>query len=87
MSIWGSIGDGEVAALENSGDAANYRGEGEPDIVVDVATATSWHKLIRLALISDGEGTVDEECLLTSAAARQVAGWLVTAADRVDGAR
>jgi hypothetical protein len=71
MSIWSSVSHGgpEIVALENDGDAANYRGEGEPDVQVDVA-ATGQHELIRLALWRDEGELLDLEVLLTPRAAR-----------------
>lgn len=75
--------DGDpIVGLENDGEAANYRGEGEPCVNVDVAT-TSWHNLTRLALFDDG-GDVDSEVLLTADAARMLSARLTQAADRIE---
>jgi hypothetical protein len=83
MSIWSSVGAGgpEILALENDGDAANYRGEGEPTIAVDVAT-TGHHELIRLALWRDEQPAVDMDVLLTRDAAAQIRDRLTTALER-----
>jgi hypothetical protein len=72
MSIWSSIGRGDpdVMAIENDGDAVNYRGEGTPDVHVDLATARSWHELIRLQVWRDDEPRLDVEVLLPPDAAR-----------------
>lgn len=71
MGIWSSVDprDHPVMALADDGDAANYRGEGEPDVSVDVATTTH-HGLIRLAMWRDGQSVLDvEDVLLTREAA------------------
>lgn len=79
MSIWSSVGIGfgsefvHVMAIENNDDATNYRGEGTPDINVDVATARSWHDRVRLSLWRDaasGVGGFEAEVLLTPDAVR-----------------
>ncbi|MFG2976284.1 hypothetical protein ACGFYY_25290 [Streptomyces sp. NPDC048331] len=49
MSIWSSVPGPDIYALDASSEAANYRAEGEPMTVVDVAT-TTFHDRIRLAL-------------------------------------
>lgn len=83
MSIWNSVGGDPVPALENDGDAANYRGEGQPRVSVDVATALNHHRLIRLAMWDDG-GDVDQEVLLSAGAARHLAARLIHAAENAE---
>ncbi|MGV9756910.1 hypothetical protein ACWDUC_13980 [Streptomyces tricolor] len=65
MSIWSSVPGPDILALDGSNDAAKYRAEGEPTIVVDVAT-TGHHDHIRLCLY-DG---ADVDALLSPEAAR-----------------
>lgn len=85
MSIWASVDIGsakEVDVLLNETDASNYRGEGAPDAWVDVATARSWHQLIRFSITATAEGRGDvAEVLIAPAAARLLAARLIKAAD------
>ncbi|MBW8703732.1 hypothetical protein MBT84_29475 [Streptomyces sp. MBT84] len=74
MSTWASIPGPDILALDGSNRAANYRAEGEPTIVMDVAT-TGHHNHIRVCLY-DG---ADVEALLSPAAARMLR-------DRLDAA-
>jgi hypothetical protein len=45
MSIWTSVGE-PIKALDGDLDGANYRAEGEPDLIIDVAV-TDYHKHLR----------------------------------------
>lgn len=84
MSIWSSLGGPELFALDGSTDAANYLGEGQPNVTVDVAT-TSNHRLIRLALFDFGPETpVDVDMLLTADTARLLATRLTAAAEAIE---
>jgi hypothetical protein len=57
MSIWSSIGD-PALAVDNDGPDVNYRGEGKPNVIVDVAR-TGHHPLIRLNLWRN-DGAMDD---------------------------
>jgi hypothetical protein len=79
VSIWASEAGPDVPAMTNSSDAANYRGEWEPNRIIDVATARSWHDLIRVAWWNE-DGLGGDELLLTPNAARELAAKLLAAA-------
>lgn len=66
MSIWASIPGDDIRALNGADEAANYRAEGEPVIVIDVAT-TGFHDHIRLSLF---DGCPDVDAVLSRDAAR-----------------
>jgi hypothetical protein len=76
----------DVRALNGHSDAANYRGEGEPDITIDVATAPSYHDLIRLAVFDD-RNRIDECPLLDPDAATALATKLMDAVRHVRNRR
>lgn len=83
MSIWCSVSGDEILALRNNTEAANYRGEGEPTVTVDVATAPTG--LIRLALFDFESALIlSEQVLLTPEAAREVAARLMRAATSME---
>lgn len=82
MSIWSSVPGETVKALNGAHENANYRAEGERTLEVDVATATSWHDHIRLAIWGDGE---DVDALLSPDGARLLAKQLEAAAAWADG--
>lgn len=88
MSIWASIDlapGGGIVGLHNATDATNYRGEGTPDLSLDVAT-TGHHDLIRLAIwTKEAGGGLGLDVLLSVDAARRLCGQLAEAARRVEG--
>jgi hypothetical protein len=69
MSIWSSVGD-PALGIDNDNPEANYRGEGRPNVLVDVAR-TGHHPLIRLNLWRN-DGAMDDlaDVLLDVDAAR-----------------
>lgn len=73
MSIWASHGGFEVP----SRDGWSGKDEENQTIYVDVATASDWHKLIRLSI-------EDEDVLLTSDEARRLACALIFKAGQLD---
>lgn len=76
MSIWRSIDGPDILALNNDGPTANYHGQGEPTVQIDVAI-TGHHELVRLALF-DG---ADVDVLLAPDAVRALAERLLRAVD------
>lgn len=79
MSIWRSI-DGVPEIPERD----NYTGapvEGAPGVLVDVATAVSWHPFVRLLVEVDYQMG---EALLSVAEARAVSAALEAACHRIE---
>lgn len=72
MSIWSSLTLGDVKALNGNDEGANYRAEGEPSIVIDIATAAPWHDHIRLGLLDFPTGAVNVDALLSPEMARKL---------------
>ncbi|MCW2768176.1 MAG: hypothetical protein JWO11_4135 [Nocardioides sp.] len=81
MSIWSSIEGPDILALDGHQEAANYRGEGDPTIEIDVAV-TSFHDHIRLALLGDSP---DVCALLSPTAAAMLCDRLSKALERPRG--
>lgn len=80
MSIWCSAAGPDILALDGGTEAANYRAEGAPTWVIDVATAGGFHDHIRLAVHDvNWERGVVVEALLSPEAARMLR-------DRLDAA-
>ncbi|MGJ5831404.1 hypothetical protein [Streptomyces ossamyceticus] len=70
MSIWCSASGPDILALDGGTEAANYRAEGDPVWVIDVATAGGFHDHIRLAAHDvEWERGVVVEALLSPQAA------------------
>lgn len=72
MSIWSSVRGDDIKALNNDTEASNYRGEGEPNLTLDVAT--TWHELMSLRIFE-----LDVDVLLSVDAAEALR-------DRIDKA-
>lgn len=68
MSIWSSVSGPDIRALDGHDDAANYRGEGEPKLLIDVDVARSHHNLIRLGVYRHAEGEIVDVCALLAPA-------------------
>jgi hypothetical protein len=84
MSIWTSVSE-PVRALDGDQDDANYRAEGVPTVIVDVAI-TEYHGHIRLGLSNHAPGhewSVD--AILSPAAVGELRQALGAAAGGEDG--
>lgn len=73
VSIWCSAAGPDIVALDGGTEAANYRAEGDPVWVVDVAIAGGFHDHTRLAVHDvDWERGVVVEALLSPEAVRML---------------
>ncbi|MFE6305017.1 hypothetical protein [Nocardiopsis sp. NPDC057823] len=95
MSIWSTVGpwDHDLLALDaDRDDAAHYRAEGERDIHVGIATATSWHDNVSIRIHRDQRPNAPGKeiwahLLLTPEATRELIGYLQQAVERVEATK
>jgi hypothetical protein len=83
MSIWASVEGEEVRGIEIGAPGVDtYGGTGPGGVAIEVATATSWNKQIRLGVYSDWTD-VNLEVMITPEAATKLRDQLMVAIHRI----